>query len=325
MDKRVPLRQHFQAEASQAQAYKQFQDRTAQLNALEETVVKAFNVLIQFMDGKTTKTEVVNQLKSISTPDVDKVVQAVLKLDKTVLTKDDLKNVESSLTKAVRELSLIPKTHAKQEKTEVVKVSNLSEIKLDNSDVVEAIGKLDVKPVVDVKAPVINIEKTDTKKLEDLIDKVLQATKANKPLEQEKFPEIPKTDLTKVEAKLDDANKHLKKLVEKPVGGGGGGGGHSTPYQNDEGRPTYITLVDGKIPVSLTSASDPSSFYVYDIEEDTTSYYGNTNVSGAWMVKKITDTLVSYATVTNNATVTSYTDAWANKENLTFGRIDEAF
>jgi len=323
MDKRVPLRQHFQAEASQAQATKQFQDRTAQLNALEDTVVKAFNVLIQFMDGKTTKTEVVNQLKSISTPDVDRVVTAVEKLDKNILAnKLDLKPVTDALNGMKRELSLIPKSLPKiPEQKDSFKVTNLDEVKLDTADVVKAIK--DLKLVAE--APIINEKEVDLKPLQDVMLDLLKEVKNQKTVDIPKFPEIPKTDLSKVESKLDESNKHLKKLVEKPVGGGGGGGGNGTPYLNDEGRASYVTLVDGKIPVSLTSGSDPSSFYVYDIEDGTTAYYGNTNVSGAWMIKKVTDTLVSYATVTNNATVTSYTDAWTDKATLTYGRIDEAF
>ena len=86
MTKRSDIRQHYQTtEANQAAHNQQFQDRTAQLNALEDTVINAFNTLIRFIDGKTTKTEVVNQLKSISTPDVDKVVTAISKLDKDIL------------------------------------------------------------------------------------------------------------------------------------------------------------------------------------------------------------------------------------------------
>ena len=43
--------------------------------------------------------------------------------------------------------------------------------------------------------------------------------------------DVPETDLSKLEKqsteankKLDEANKHLKKISEKPTGGGGGGG-----------------------------------------------------------------------------------------------------
>lgn len=144
MDKRAGLRQHFQAEESQAQEAKQYEQRTAQLKALEGTMVQAFNALIKYMDGKTTKTEVVNQLKSISTPDVDKVVQAVSKLDKDILSnKLDLKPVTDALNGMKRELGLIPKSLPKiPEQKDSFKVTNLDEVKLDTSEVVSAIKAL---------------------------------------------------------------------------------------------------------------------------------------------------------------------------------------
>lgn len=62
-----------------------------------------------------------------------------------------------------------------------------------------------------------------------------------------------------------------------------------------------------------------------DIEDGTTSYFGQTTSDGTWRVLKTTDTSVSYATVTNNGAVTSYTDAWTAKNTLNYGRFDEAF
>lgn len=254
MDKRAGLRKHFQQEESQAQELEQYKQRTAQLTAIEDTVVKAFSVLIQFMDGKTTKTEVVNQLKSISTPDFDKIVKAIIEADKDKLTKKDLVTIENHLAKSARELSLIPKSHAKFEQRESVKVTNLSEIKHDNSDIIKALEKLDIKPVVEVKAPIVNVEKTNTKPLEDLTRDVLKATIANKPVKIPDFPEIPKTDLSKVEKKLDESNKHLKVIAEKPVGGRGGGGGNGTPYVDSTGKASYVELeADGSMPVSVQS------------------------------------------------------------------------
>jgi hypothetical protein len=59
-----------------------------------------------------------------------------------------------------------------------------------------------------------------------------------------------------------------------------------------------------------------------DIEDP---YYGQTTADGTWRILKVTDTSVTYATVSNNGTVTSYTDAWTAKATLTYGRFDEAF
>lgn len=64
-------------------ASSQYDAQMAKLSSIEKTFVNSFTVLIKFLDGQTTKTEVVNQLKSVGTPDALKVVQAVKELDRT--------------------------------------------------------------------------------------------------------------------------------------------------------------------------------------------------------------------------------------------------
>lgn len=66
-------------------------------------------------------------------------------------------------------------------------------------------------------------------------------------------------------------------------------------------------------------------FFTNDILGGAVTYVGKTQIDGAWMIQKVTDTVVSYATVTNNPSVATYSDAWTNKITLTYGRFDEAF
>ncbi len=316
MDKRVDLRKHFQAEASQAQANKQFENRTAQLNALENTVIEAFSYLVKFIDGKTTKTEVVNQLKSISTPDVDKVVQAVSKLDKDILAnKLDLNPVIQALNGMKRELGLIPKSHPKlPEQKDSVKVTNLDEISLDTSEVVKAIK--DLKLVAE--APIINEKEVDLKPLQNVMLDLLKAVKSQKPVEIPKFPEIPKTDLSKVETKLDKSNKLLKEIVDKPVGGGGGGGGHGTPYIDGTGKHSYVTLDNGAIPTSSLALATQIKI---DSGDTNITYIGKAPIGSAtssavWQVAKLDATggeLVK--TWADNA---GFTQVFTNRESLTY-------
>lgn len=299
MDKRANLRKHFQTEAITASTDKQYQQRTAQLNALENTVVQAFNALIQFMDGKTTKTEVVNQLKSISTPDVDKLVPLLSKLDTTVQSnKVDLKPLVAQLTAINRQVSLIPKSHPeKPEPTEKVKVTNLDEIILDTSAVEKAIKALKL----DVKAPIINTEKTDLAPLKDVMLDLLKVIKDQKPVEIPAFPEIPKTDLTKVETKLDTSNKLLKEITEKKFGGGGGGG-NGSPYTDSTGTTKNVILTaDGSIPVTVKNSLTPNVDFDYiDIQQTSatveTYVYKQGGVSGT-TVQTIT---VTYTDSTKN-------------------------
>lgn len=314
MDKRANLRQYFQQEESQAEETKQYQERTAQLDDFESTVVEGFNALIKFIQGNTTKTEVVNQLKSISTPDVDKVVQALSKLDKDILTnKIDLKPVTDGLNGLKRELSLIPKSHPKQvEQREDVKVTNLSEIKLDTSAVESAIKGLKLV----AEAPIINEKEVDLKPLQDVMTDLLKAFNNQKPVVIPKFPKIPETNLTKVETKLDKSNKLLKEIVDKPVGGGGGGG-NGTPYIDSTGKPMNVELTaGGEIPVSATFGA---TYYKTLVDKATTDiiYIGKAPIGTAtstagWQIKKIDKTVTDNITITF-AVAGAFSATWNNR------------
>lgn len=324
--KREELRKHFQAEAKSETAEQQFKKRTVQLDALEDTLIEGFNTLIRFVDGKTTKTEVVNQLKSISTPDVDKVVTALSKLDSDILSnKLDLKPVVDALNGMKRELGLIPKTHPKAvEQKDSFKITNLDEIELDTSDVVKAIK--DLKLVAE--APIINERDVDLKPLQNVMLDLLKAVKAQKPVKIPDFPEIPKTDLKKVEDKLDESIKHLKAIVEKPTGGGGGGG-NSTPYQDSTGKLTYVDLEeDASLPVTIKNPGDiggGSSQTAYliknispptDPEISTYKYFGfiqDGSTNWRIMRKTLSDNSFAYATG-----VSSYSTNWTGRAGLTY-------
>lgn len=295
MDKRAGLRQEFAGLANEAKREQQYKQRTAQLDALESTVVDAFTALIRFMDGKTTKTEVVNQLKSISTPDVDKVVVAISNLDKDVLAnKLDLKPLEQGLNALKRELSLIPKTLPKiPEQRDSVKVTNLSEVKLDTSAVEKAIKALKLDPKIDVKAPMVSVDAPNLKPLQDAMLDLLKA------VQKIKIPEVPKTDLKTLEdeakstnKKLDTANKKLQELIEKRVGGGGGGGS-GTSFVDENGNLTYVETINGSIPVA--SSSPIYKLLLDDYTTPSVTYVGKAALGSAtssavWQIQKIDET-----------------------------------
>lgn len=226
MTDRAPLRAEFDSIANQRKSEVNFADRTKQLEALELTIIQGFNHIVKFLDGKTTKTEIINQLKEIGTPDVLKVVSALEKVNKTIVTKDiDLKPVLEALKGLQAEIATIEKKSPEFKQRESVKVENLDEIKLDTSKVVEAIKALKLK----VDAPVINTEKTDLKPLQDIMLDLLKAFNKQKlfkdgdSVKVNNLKDIPLADLSKVEKKLDDSNKHLKVIAEKKFGGGSGG------------------------------------------------------------------------------------------------------
>lgn len=79
------------------------------------------------------------------------------------------------------------------------------------------------------------------------------------------------------------------------------------------------------VPIPASGVADVPTYSVNDIEEGTTSYFGKTDSDGNWLVMQVTADEISYATVLNNGSVTTYTDAWSNRLTLTYGRYDEAF
>lgn len=240
MNKRSDQVKYYDNKAREAELNVQFKNRTAQLESLEKTLIDGINHLVKFMAGQTTKTEVVNHLKEISTPDIEKLLPELEKLQKGVLdSKTDIKPLIDALNALKREVSLIPKTLPKFEQKESVKVSNLAEIKLDTSKVEEAIKKIKFEA-----NPVVNVEKPDFKPVQDILLDILKAFNKNKveipkSFEVSNLKDIPATDLTKVEKKLDESNKQLKVIAEKKFGGGGGGG-NGTPYTTPDGKPVNV-------------------------------------------------------------------------------------
>lgn len=290
----------------------------ASLASIDTTVVEVMKNLVEFLDGKITKTEVINQLDTIRTPDVYKVVEAITELG--IITESnriDLTPLKEALLSLGEKLDQLPKSFPEIPKD--VTVSNLSDIEIpeqkeiDFSSVIKAINN--IKMVAEAPQVTVN---TDLDPLKKEITNVVKSIKAIK------FPEIPKTDLSKVEKKLDVSNRILKDIYEKPVGGGGSGS--SWPAVNSEGLAQPLTIDDnGALQITGSITASASTLADYSVNDMTDTYFGFTKPDGTWLVKQVTDTSVTYATVSNNGTVTSYTDAWTNKATLTYERFDEAF
>jgi len=259
MDKRASLRQYFEYDKAnklaEIKSDKLHADKLARMESIEETINVAISSLLDFMDKKTSKVELTNQLDSISTPDVENVVSELKNLAKVVISaKTDQKPVIDALNALKREITVLPAKipHPKEQK-DTIKVSNLSEVKFDTTNLEKVIKGLDLK----VDAPIINVDKPDFKILEKLSSEVLSAIKGIK------YPEIPVTDLTTLEMeskasnkKLDEANKHLKTIAEKKFGSSGGGG-NGTPYTDSSGTAKNVILTTGgRIPVDIDMATE---------------------------------------------------------------------
>jgi hypothetical protein len=226
---------------------------------VSDTIIEATASLIKYLEGRISKTEVMNQLEGFATTeDALNIASKLDKLDESILAgKVDQTPIVDALKALTEETKGIP-GQIKIEKTEAVAVTNLDEIKLDNSDVVEAIKGQKLE--VNVEAPVINTEKTDTKLVEEILGDIKDAINKQKLVVPDKFKitnlkEIKPTDTTKIETRLEKSNKYLKTISEKSFGGSGGGG-RATPYQDNAGIPAFVELVGGKIPVDVDMATE---------------------------------------------------------------------
>lgn len=202
---------------------------------------------------------------------------------------------------------------------------------------IKAVESKEYSPKIDVKVPeikvpksTINIDAPDLKGIEKLLK-----TEVPKAFE-EAISKIPQTEIPEYPDRWDEVLKWLEDIDTatrmRPIPG-------SMSINNTSSNPVPIT---GDVTVDTTGLATvakqddiiaalgslgavDSDYSVNDIEDGTTSYFGKSNSSADYLIVKVTDTSVSYATITNNGGVATYTDAWTNKATLTYGRKDQAF
>ena len=327
MDKHAANREYFAAEADRKLRTEQHLKAVAQLSQLEGNVLRAIELLVKFLDKKVTKTEVINQLREVSTPDVLKVVAAVEKLDGTVQqNKLDLSGVEQELKNAVEQLKQVPKTLPDApEAIESVKVSNLSEI--DLKPLLDAINALDLKveaPIVNVDAPKVDVAAPDLKPIKAIFTDLLKAVK------NIKMPDVKleATDTSKIEKELEKQTKQLDELIKQPKGGGGGGG-NGSPYTDSTGKVMNVELeTDGSIPVTVVAGGSAAAQTVSKIDDTTTAnvvYIGKAELTGAaistsgavWQIKKLDTSSIALDKKWADGD-SSYNNVWDNRASLTY-------
>lgn len=322
MDKHAANREYFAADADRKLRTEQHLKAVAQLSQLEGNVLRAIELLVKFLDKKVTKTEVINQLREVSTPDVLKVVAAVEKLDGTVQqNKLDLSGVEQELKNAVEQLKQVPKTLPDApEAIESVKVSNLSDI--DLKPLLDAINALDLKveaPIVNVDAPKVDVAAPDLKPIKAIFTDLLKA------VNKIKMPDVKleATDTSKIEKELEKQTKQLDELIKQPKGGGGGGG-NGSPYIDSTGKVMNVELeTDGSIPVTVVAGGSAAAQTVSKIDDTTTAnavYIGKAELTGAaistssavWQIKKLDTSSLALDKKWAEGD-SSYTHIWDNR------------
>ena len=246
----------------------------------QQVQVRSMQMLVDYLDNHVSKTEVVNQLLEVGTPDAYKVVEAVNMLEQTVSDQEpaDLSEITALLRSVLQETEKIPKSHND------IKIPE----QVDNSDKLEklesAIKAVDASikaqklvaeaPIVNVPEAVVNVDKPDLSPIEQEQKKTrTDLVKAIKGIV------IPETDIKPLEKELKKLNKLFNEFVEYGTGssGGGGGGGVLLPLIVTErfdsaGGYDYI----GEAPVGTGEAESAWTITRYSSTE------GKVALSVAW-------------------------------------------
>lgn len=211
-------------EAEKQKAQTDTQEQKSLLESNREAMLRGFTLLIEYMEGKTTKTEVVNQLESISTPDIEKVVEAVNSLEKVVSDKDvDLSPLAKSMEGLGAKLDQLPKSFPDiPEAKDEIAITNLDVLSKKIDQAIKAIKAIEVSPEfspeikvapskVDVKAPDVNVN------LDELVA-VMQGVSARLDVMIESTPQFPWEQL---EVWLKKIDQRLEWIGTRPIPMGG--------------------------------------------------------------------------------------------------------
>ena len=289
------LRDINEQKAQDAVVNKRHDELLLESTKTQEVIAKSFSSLVRFLDGKTTKTEVINQLREIGTPDVKYVVSAIDDLHQTLKTHEntDLTEITGVMKQVLEEAKKIPKELPEQKEVKLhdytKQLASLEKAIKAVEQVVKEQNLIAEAPVINVPEAVVNVEKPDLKPLQTSIAKVVSAV--NEIV-------IPELDTSGLEKLIKRSNKLLNDLIDKPVSsGGGGGGGRATPYEDSNGIPFFVIVEsDGSIPVTVKNSLTPNVDFDYiDIQQTSatveTYVYKQGGVSGT-TVQTITVTYV---------------------------------
>lgn len=166
----------------------------------QDTILSAATAIIKYLEGHTSKTQVVNQLKSINTPDALRVAEAVNSLHDTIKKQKetDLTEVTKILKDVLEQAKQIPKELPKEKEEKFVDYTDKFK---SLEEVVKTVEKAVKAQKLEVKAPIVNVKEPDLKPIKQGLDDVKTAID-NKEIPK---PESPFTSSKKeVKVELQD-------------------------------------------------------------------------------------------------------------------------
>lgn len=318
MDSIDNIKKYQEQQAAQFVEAARHKDLLDSENRTQEVILRSVQSLVEFLGRNISKTEVLNQLKSIDTPDVLQLIPHIESLHETLKTHEnvDLSETTNILRQVLEEARQIPKT-LPEEREEQDYTSQFKAL----TDAIQSVEKVVSKQKLVVEAPVVNVPETnvnvDAPDLTPLQSGLSEVVKAVKSIV---IPEVPKFDTSKLEKEQKAQTKVLKELLDKPVGSVGGGGGNGSRYINSTGEIVDVELTpDGKIPVEAGATS------VFESRFDTTSVPGSVFLAKAvagsvesdavWQIKKVN---ISAGSSTFADDVTTFTKAWGSRLSYSY-------
>jgi hypothetical protein len=311
-----PLKQIYEQKAQDAVTKQRHDELLLDNTKTQEIIVKSISRLVDFMDNKVTKTEVVNQLREIGTPDVQKVVEAVNQLDSTIKSQEqtDLTEITKVLQEVLSEAKQIPKSHNVIDIPEAQDYSGqLKALESTVQAVEKAIKAQELKveaPVVNVPETQVNIEAVDLKPIEKSVsDSSKEVVKAVKGIK------IPELNTTPIEKLLQKTNKLLDELPDL-MPSGGGGGGSSWVAVNEDGTPIPLNTVNGGLTtesVALATRIDDTADPIIYIGK---AAIGSSTASAVWQITKLDTSSGLIKTWADSDS--SFNNVWDNRASLSY-------
>ncbi len=82
-------------------------------------------------------------------------------------------------------------------------------------------------------------------------------------------------------------------------------------------------LTKRRIAGSFTAAEAEKWTFTDTINSGGYDYFGFQKSDGSWQIKRLNDSSMRIANITNNPTMTSYTLAWASYDSLTYNKVED--
>lgn len=292
----------------------------------QEVFVKSIQSLAQFIEGHTTKTVVLNQIKDFATSEnIESLGKLLIDVIEELKThkNTDLTPVVDVLNQATEQLKAIPKDHQEINIPEPKDYTErFGELLKATNDVLKAIKaqKTTVEaPVVNVEAPNVEVEAPDLKPLGKDLEKSFKSAVSK--------IVIPKPiDNTKQLNEIVKQQKRTNTILEElPVGGGSSGGGSANLLV--EGEQVSST---NPVPVEVADVSDTvtSSTDVSLASSASSAQLLAANASRSGLLLNNTDANAVYLYYGTTATASKFTvkipaDAyWEMPQPIYTGRID---